>query len=186
MWTAHHERQQVISCHLPPEAGEFFNIPNRTRQQNEQFFTANDSSRVMMTSLSRLGLLLRLREGRLPGCLPVSAVSAAERCLPVDASHLCSITIVERGAKQLTPTFVDGIREPHSRVWHPHCIFTAVDQLVTVCMESWHLDESDWIKVPKWLVLKLILPRLRTSQTYDDKWWHLQGVEMQKRKSGIS
>lgn len=162
MWAAHHERQQVIStyCDLPPEVGAPFNIPNRPRQQNEQFFTTNDSSCAMTTSLSWLGLRLRGREGRSRryfwgGCLPVSAVSAAERCSPVDASHLCSITFVERGAKQLTPTFVDGVREPHSRVWDTHCIFTATDQLVTVCMESWRLDERDWIKVPKWLVLRL-------------------------------
>lgn len=135
-------------------------------------FTANDSSRATTASLSRLGLPLRVREGRSrryfwDGCLPVSAVSAAERCLPVDASHLCSITFVERGAKQLTPTFVDGVREPRSRVWD--CIFTAVDQLVTA-WEGWRLDESDWIKVPKRLVLKLFPPRICTSQTYDAKW----------------
>lgn len=123
-----------------------FQIPRNSRMGN--FSPPNDSTYAMTTSLSRLCLFRRYFWD---GCLRASAVFAAERCLPVDACHLCSVTFGECSTKQLTPTFVDSIREPHSQVF-----VTAVDQLVSVCMESWCLDESDWVKVSKRLVLKLI------------------------------
>lgn len=94
---------------------------------------------LMSPSLSRLCLLLHERDaasfleaflGRLPACFSCFCCE----CLPVDGSHLCSITFVARGAKQLTPTIVDSVREPHSRVCDFCSIFTAVHHLPTICI----------------------------------------------------
>lgn len=66
------------------------------------------------------------------------------------------LSFVFRHVKQLTPTFVDNIREPWSYVWDSCWIFTATEQFVAICMEIWCLDKTDWTKIQNWLVLKLI------------------------------
>lgn len=68
----------------------------------------------------------------------------------------CCLSFVFPHVKQLTPTFVDSIRQPCSRVWDSCWIFTATEQFVTICIETWCLDKTDWIKIQNWLALKLI------------------------------